>query len=67
MGNFVRDFISYNLSTNKEKFVSLVEEAKMSAFSIYRLSKGKAARSANEYRVLFLLKEKGIIAGIRYK
>lgn len=68
MSNFVRDFILYNSSSvNKEKFIELVGEAKMSAFRIYRLSKGKAAKSANEFRVLYLLKEKGIIAGIRYK
>ncbi|MDR2948784.1 MAG: hypothetical protein ACK5M3_17690 [Dysgonomonas sp.] len=68
MSKFVRDFISYYWSSgDKQKFIDLVGEAKMSAFSIYRLSKGKVAKSANEFRVLYLLKEKGIIAGIRYK
>lgn len=68
MSCFIKDFILYNLgSVDKEKYIALEEEAKMSAFNIYRLSKGKVTKSRNELRVLRLLLEKGIITGIRYK
>lgn len=68
MSNVIRDFISYNLgSVNKQIYKDLSKCVKVSAFYVYRLSKGKAARSGQDFKILGLLKEKGVISEIRYR
>lgn len=68
MSNVIKDFILFNWgSVNKEVYKDLSRTVGMSPFYVFRFSKGKMAKSVTDFKILNLLKDKGIIGGIRYK
>jgi len=68
MRNFIKDFISYYWgASNKKVFYELSKDTSEGAFKIYRLAKGKKAKSRREVEILRILRERGVISGIKYK
>jgi len=68
MSNFIKDFITFHLgAVDKQMFMELAKKSNIKAFRIYRLTKGQKTRLNKEIEILYELRERGFISGIRYR